>query len=1229
MKFMGGKLMLKRLLLLASIPLIITGMAFAQQGSSGALNGVVTDASGAAIPGATVVVTELTTNIAKSTVTTGTGNYAFPALPPGLYKIAATHIGFSPNAITQVPLRVAQLLTVDVKLVAGATETVEVSTDAQLLESGTAQLSHYASGEMLETLPVPVSGDGERQLQDFLFKSLPGTTGETYVGSINGGQNLTNEVYLDGISMGTPDTAELAPSLDAIGDFNMQTGSMGAQYNGGGTAVSNFSVKSGGNKLHGSLYEYLQNEDLNANSYDSNYNGTPRPKQRLNNFGGTVSGPVFIPKLYDGRDKTFFFFSYEGTRKQNFIVSGLTTMPTQPMLTGDLSGFLNPAQTGDNKSGQPAVTTNPDGSTSPVVDVLGRQVVYGQIYDPNTQRILTTGQVDPLTGLTAKGNGLVREPFANNQIPTGRFDPVAQNYLKLKFPTNFINGKVVGNLAEYGQNQPEFTQNDYTFKIDQNIGKSQRVDFYFTTNERYREISGAWSLPGTNPLDGWNIQDNPGKLVRANDYWTISPSFVNHFGIGYNRFTNKYTTDFSSEDWASTLGIQNVPSAGFPTIGIGGNAAALGSEDTFGSNANGSGSVFQSTIFVDTLSITHGRHQLQVGTEWRYYNQNQVNLTGLPGFNFSSSQTDDGLSATKYTGNGFASFLLGQVASESSGVFAGSQGYRRHEIGTFVQDDWRVNSHLTINAGLRWEIISPYSEVHGQITNLDTTLPNPGAGNQPGALEFASQLGRKTFEKTEWGYILPRIGFAYAANPRFVWRGGFGVNSQSPEGAPAQCYECSTSNLGYTGQVLVSQATNPTPSPDMAVTTLSTPYPAFTGTLPNYDPTQLNYQGAGSYVINPNGAHVEYVENYNFGFQYDLGHKTVAEMNYVGNVQRRMWAYGTDQLNQLPFADLAKYGDALGDPISEHPEIPLPYASFPTSYSVAQAVAPFPQYLGGNVSQYESHNGWSRYDALQATITHNVHPGLSVIAAYTWSKTLTNANSAYTYNAVRDIYNLRAEKALAIGLDVPQQFKLTLLYDLPFGKGRQYALHGPLDWVAGGWTLSANAIYQSGDVLQVSDSGVTNGLFSTTTPNYTGMPIELKKSGQINENAPSGPQYLNPAGFTPVQTTCSLVAPNTPCNNIALATGNVKSAVGAFGPGLADENISLQKNFSLGQRTSFQLRVDANNVFNRAGRGDPVGDINSPQFGQIIEPGTDQQDIDSDSYFYQPRVVQLSARIKF
>ena len=729
-------LVTNRLVFLLCVGFLLASTGHAQQGSSGALNGVVKDAQGAVIPGAAVVATELSTNVAKNTVTTGSGVYTFPALPPGRYTIRATRNGFRPDEITDIPLRVAQLLTVDLKLEVGqGSTTVVVSSDAQLIESGTAQLSHYASGETLDTLPVPVTGDGERQLQDYLFKSLPGTSGETYVGSINGGQNLSNEVYLDGISMGSPDTAELAPSMDAIGDFNLQTGAMGAQYNGGGTAVTNYSVKSGTNHLHGSLYEYFQNEDLNANSYDSNATSTPRPKQRLNNFGGTVGGPIFIPKVYDGKDKTFFFVSYEGTRKDNFIISGLTTMPTQGMLSGNLSGFLNPALTGDPRSGQPAMTS----SGSPVVDALGRPVIYGQVYDPSTQRLLQAGETDPVTGKKAISTGLVREPFLNNKISPTKFDPVAANYLKLNFPTNFVNGKVVNNLTKYANNQPVFDQDDLTFRIDENISKAQRMDFYYTTTSRTRSNTGtaSWSIPGTNPLDTWDNQNTPGKLVRINDYWTITPTLINHFGVGYNRFTNKYTTPFSSENWGSKLGIQNITPTAFPTISISASSPTLGSEDSFGNGANGSGSVFQSTIFLETLSLSHGSHQLQLGTEWRFYNQNQVNINPPPSFAFGSTTTDDGLSTANYTGNGFASFLLGQVTSESSSVYDGDFGFRRREIGTFIQDDWRVNSHLTINAGLRWEIMGGLYEVRGKMTTMNPALPNPGAGNLPGALQFA------------------------------------------------------------------------------------------------------------------------------------------------------------------------------------------------------------------------------------------------------------------------------------------------------------------------------------------------------------------------------------------------------------------------------------------------------------------------------------------------------------
>lgn len=1209
------------------VPLISIAAA-GQQGSSGSITGTVLDPTGAAVQGVQVVAINTESNVTARTVSTGAGLYSFPTLPPGTYKLTAAIQGFSPTSVINIELRTAQILTENLTMqLTGAAETVTVSSDsAQLLDTSTAQISHYVTAKEIASWPIPVTADGERQLQDFIFKNLPGTTGETYLGSINGGQYFSNEIYLDGVSMGSTDTAELGPSEDAVGDFNLQTGVMGAQYDGGSTAVSNFSIHSGTNKLHGTLYEYFQNEALNANSYDNNANGVGRPKQRLNNFGGTVGGPVWIPKLYDGRDKTFFFVSFEKTKKANFSTNGATTMPTASELNGDFSAFLNPALTNNASSGQP----------SGAVDNLGRPVLFGQIYDPATTRSVTAGQIDPTTGLKVLNTGIVRDPFLNNQVPTTRFDPVAKAYLTLPFPTKFINNKVVDNLTRFAANQPVFDQNDLSIKLDQVITQAHKVSFYMTTVSRSRsqQQGDTWSQPGTNPLDTWNIQSTPGKLVRVNEYWTILPSLVNRLGVGYNRFTNSYLTAFYNRDWASQLGLQNLPTIGFPTISFSGPSALGGGNDRLGANNLGGAYIDQSTMWIDQLSWTHGAHEFQFGTEWRFYNENDKNVSSQANFAFSNIDTAGGTPTDTYSGNAFASFLLGQTNSTGRTIYNGDFGFRRREIGTFVQDNWKLNERLSLSLGLRWNVLTGLTEAKGQMATFAPNLINPQAG-LPGSIEFGSQLHRNGFQNTNWGFILPRFGFAYRATPQLVFRGGFGVNTQAPEGSPYISGQPST--LGYSASIAVSQSTNTQVDRDIAPFILSQPYPAFTGSLPNYDPTIANLGGAqaGSVppYIRPDGTRSQYAENYNVGFQLDLGHQTVAELNYIGNTIKRIYASGTDQLNQLPVTDLARYGDALLDPLSAHPEISTPYAAFSTSNLVQQAIAPYPQYPGGSISQIDSYRGWSRYDSMQATITRHAAKGLSVIAAYTWAKAMTNTNSncnSGLCNAVQDVNNLKLEKSLALGISVPQQIKLTLVYDLPIGRGQLLDLRGPLNWVAGGWMVSSNLIYQSGNVLAITDSGVNNGIFASTRPNFTGQPIKLNSPGKFDVVDATGPEYLNPTAFSHVTTSCSLVAPGIPCNNVALTTGNVTATLGnVYGPALKDENFSLQKIFSLRESTALEFKADAVNAFNRAGRGNPVTDINSGTFGQITGPGSDSQGIDGDSYFYQPRVVQLSLRLRF
>lgn len=1203
--------------------LICSGRASAQQGSSAALNGTVTDPQGAVIPGATVTATETSTAVSTTTTTTGSGVYTFAALPPGEYKLTTTHGGFQSSTMTDITLHVGQLLTINVQLAIGqAAQKVTVSGDAQLLETSTAQLSHYVTSEELQTWPLSAAG-GQRDDQAFIFNSLPGTTGGSFVGSIEGGQAFSNELYIDGVSLGTFDSGELHASEDAIAEFNMQVGAMGAQYNGGATAVTNYSIHSGTNALHGTLFEFLENEAFDANSFDNKQLGDPRPKTRSNSFGGTVGGPVYIPKVYDGRNKTFFYVSEEHDIVNELAFSGTTTVPTLAERGGDLSGFLDPTQTQDPRSGQPALSS----SGTPIVDALGRPVTYGQIYNPATQRLLQAGQIDPVTGQVAISSGLVREPFANNQILPGTFDSVAANYLKLPYPSQYVNGQVVNNVAQTVA-IPTFTQNNFTVKIDHQLTTAHRLSFMYMTDARKRSNTngGTWAAPTASPLNPYHFQDNPGKIIRATDYWTITPRILNRLGIGYNRFTNIYTTAFYSQDWASTLGIQNTANIGFPVITYGGGTSPTGTPgaglpslggttDRLGDPSNGGGVVEPDVIGIDQISFSFGAHQLVAGTEWRFYRENDLNVSSAGTFGFGNAQTDDGISTTSYSGNAFASFLLGQMNNTSRTLTPTNYEFNRREIGTFVQDDWKVSPKLTLNLGLRWEIMGGITEAHGQMTTMNPLLANTAAGNLPGALQFAKQLGKKGFENTDWGLILPRFGFAYAVSPKMVVRGGFGVNTQSPEGGAEfnPQYEIPPSTEGFSGTIQLNQTTNPQPFADMAVAQLSAPYPSYSGTLPNFNPTQANGEAPPNYM-RPDGARVTYVENYNLGIEQSLGHKTIAQVNYVGNTGKRIYAYGTDQLNQLPIQDLATYGNALLDPVSLHPNVPIPYAGFSTNNSVQQALAPFPQYAGGSIFQYDDNSpGWSRYDSLQATLTRQVGAGFNVIAAYTWSKLMTNTNSncnSGTCGAVQDVNDLKLEKAIALGLDIPQQFKLTTFYNLPIGAGKLLPLHGPADWVAGGWTVSANLIYQSGTPLQIIDSGVNNGIFATTRPNFTGQPVKLNKSGQINVTASTGPQYLNPAAFTHVPTAC--------CNNVALTTGNVPSALGnVLSPGLASENVSLQKKFAIMETRNFELRADAFNLFNRAGRGAPVTDINNPIFGQI----TNNQ--------YASRIVQITGRFTF
>src|SRR6266545_653539 len=1201
------------------LALFVCATVFAQ-GERGALNGIITDQSSAVVAGAEVVATNIETNVETKTTTTDAGVYRLPYLPSGKYKITVKAQGFQTAVLNDVNLFVAQTLTIDIKLTAGqVTEQMTVAGTAPLLETGTAEIGRYVTKKEFDTWPVAV-GDGRRQIQTFIFTSLPGSVGETFQGSINGGQYYSHEILIEGMPLGRFDLQggsnnEFSPSAETISEFKVQSGTVGAQYGGGQTSVANFAIKSGGNDFHGSAYNYIQNDALRANSFNNKASGIdpatglerrPRPPFKLLNYGGSVTGPVWIPKIYNGRNKTFFLGNVEVTRVRNFTSTAFSRLPTVDFKRGDFSRLFDPNFTGNSCSGKqltrnldkpnnlcdPLDPSNP--RITPNLDALGRPVIFGQIYDPRTARLV---------------NGVVvRDPFPGNIIPQSQWSAVSRNILEKAGITDPLFDRMLNNIPNLSSGQPIFDERMYMAKIDHKFNDSHRISGLFNHNYRNRINSpgGRWGAPPERPTGVYQQQYTPGRMVRLAYDWTINKNLLNHAALGYNRFGNRNESVYVDQDWPQKIGLQNVPGTHFPTLVFGGTAAqggGIGAPQSGGfgrlGSANRGGTFNGSTILMDDLTYIRGAHNYKAGFELRKYYLNVRNKSGSGNFSFSPQQTElPGFAAS--TGHSFASFLLGAVQTSDRAVSPNNFGYRVTQPSFYFMDDWKATPRLTLNLGLRWEMNFGYNEVAGRISMVDLTKPNPGAGNRPGALVFADELGEKGFHDKYLKMISPRLGFAYKVTEKVVVRGGYGINANpfitSGFDTPG--------NLGYNGSIAVNRTFNPTQFPQDPVFYLHQRYPDFTAALPNRSPALANNLGIG--YIAPDSNRVGYAQNYSLGVQFELPASFVLEVGYIGNKGTRLEANGLDNLNQLPVSALA-LGDDLNELLSARPNLaPLPYPGF--NGTVAQALRPFPQF--GNITRVFANFGTSHYDSMQVQVTRHLTKGLSVLGAYTWSKAIfTGSESAIDAAGSQDVYNRHLERTIT-SFNIPHFVKLTWIYDLPLGKGRKWLTGGVLSHVIGGWTLTGNHQYRSGDSLSITGSGPTTTLFNgTIRPDWIqGVPVILNHDADVQTNG-VGALYLKPAAFQLVQVTG---------NNLPLRLGTAPPRLpNVRGPAVFGEDFGLQKKFAINETMGFELRADFFNAFNRAGRGNPVTELTDPFFGRIVGSR------------FGPRNIQVSARFNF
>ncbi len=1161
---------MKKLVTLVLCVLVSAGAVWAQ-GERGTLNGIVTDASGAVVPNATVTALNALTNVETKATTTDAGVYRLPYMQPGTYKITVTAQGFQSAVHENVILHVAQTLTVNFQLKVGqVTESITVSAETPLLESSTAEVGRYVSKKEFDTWPIPV-GDGHRQIQQFIFTSLPGTVGGTFQGSINGGQFYSHEILIEGITIGRFDLQggsnnEFSPSAEVVEEFKMQTGTIGAQYGGGQTAVANFALKSGTNELHGAAFTYVQNDWLNANSFANNATGRGKSPLRLFNWGYAVNGPIYIPKVYNGKSRTFFSTNLEKTRLRTFGATGLGALPVRDFKRGDFSRLFDPGFTGRPQSG-----------TVVGMDAAGRPVRFGQIYNPLTARTV--------------GGTMVRDAFPNNIIPQDQWSPVSRKILELAPITDPLFDRMLLNNPTVDSCCPVFDERIIGVKVDHVFNSNHRMSGYFNHHFRLRNNSpgGRWGIPPGTPTQVYQRQYTPGRMARLAEDWTISPTIINHVAIGYNRFGNSNESVFVDQGWPEKIGLQNVAPTHFPTLVFQGQAhlgGGIGAGGRLGSGNRGAG-YNGSTVIADDLTIIRGKHNFKLGFDMRKYYYNTRTKSGSGDFTFNPLQTQQPGFADG-SGHAFASFLLGAVNTAGRPIELTSPGHRIAEPGFYLMDDWKITSKLTLNLGLRWEVIGAMYEVAGRMSGLDPNKPNPGAGNIPGALVFADDLDRKSFQDRYWRQISPRFGFAYALSGKMVVRGGYGINNAPPvmDGFSFP------SRFGFSGSISVTSATVALRFPQDPVMFLHDRFPDFQGTLPNKNPALANNQGIQYMARDSN--RLPYVQNYNLGIQYQLPASTVLDVSYIGNKGTRLRAPGLADLNQLPVSALA-LGDRLIEPLSRNVGlVPLPYAGF--NGNVNQALRRFPQYTGVDQFWPGSNFGTSTYNSLQVLATRHFSKGLGVMAAYTWSKTigLTDQPGPDGGESAQDVFNRELERAV-LGFHIPHFFKLTWSYDLPFGPGKFLNVSGVKGKILGGWTFTGIHNYSSGTTLSIGGSGPrADVIFSSVIrPDaLPGVDKVIYQGGPVQFG--TGTQYLNPDAWALVPRTGNNIPSRL--GTAAPIEPNIRG-FHRFG-----EDFGIIKRFAFTEVHAVELRADMLNVFNRAGRGNPVTDRSNPLFGKFTGP---------------------------
>ncbi len=1165
----------KRIVLLAAAGAVLC----AAQLNRGTLTGQVKDASGAVIPGVRIEVVNTETKASYRTGTTGSGQYFMPNLPPGSYSIAFEADGFKRLLRSGIRLEPTQVLRVDVVMEVGAPiESISVTAEVPRVQTETPEVATTVPGRDLLTLPYAATSDTARVPDELLPKIMPGMQGNGWRTRMNGTPAFTKENLLEGASVSTylaGAFTENSVSMEALSEVKVHTSGVSAEFGRTQGGVINYTMKSGANQVHGSAYLGITNEALNANTFVNNFRGLRKAFDRKSSVAAGFGGPVYLPGLYNGKDKTFFYFAWERYSRKNFNQSSPSlTYPIPEFYQGDFSRLLGPA-TG-------------------LKDALGRDVYKGAIYDPLTFRQLPDGR-------------WIGDMFPANRIPVSRFSRVAQNVnaiaAKSYLPTvRDPSGQIPlqNNAYGYDSSFPDVEQHMPSVKVDHNFNERHKLSAVYAYTLRPRELivsGGMWSFtePHGGVLSRSRMQRIKAQLVRLSYDTTITPQVLNHFNLSYNRMANPLHSYWYQTDGAAALGISGVHTDGYPRIEWGSgpyvSLRAPGYPEKMFEVYMGSG-------LRDTVSFATSRHLIKVGVDLRRNSENTRPSQDVR-FNFSPLATSvpGEVFAGTRTGYSFASYLLGLVQSVTMNEPYGL-GERRHYYALFLQDDFKVNSRLTLQLGLRWEYQPPFREAANRISSWDPSVRDPESG-LPGAYTFAGSCsectGRNYFGTKDWKQFGPRFGFAYRVRDNWSVRGAYGIMY---EGDLPNHY--GSTPLGKLTTVAWggAYAYNPASStPWKPLFNWDNGLPSGYYIPASYDRSYGNKNGAG--MIHPRYGLPPYVQQWNFNLQRQLPAKFLLDVGYLGNKGTRLRNGEIDRLNQLPPSVLSSYGAKLTRSVTSPADaaaygISYPYSGF--SGTVASALRPYPQLYGlGTVSVYGSPIGFSTYHSLQIIVNRQLAEGLALFTNYVWSKNMTNTSSSMVgdnSSSILDYYNLRLEKAVASS-DEPHVLKVFFSYELPLGRGKRWLSSGSrwLNALVGGWEISGILNYFSGTPLGFSATfPLSNGWNGATNrPNVSGGPLKNPNfdKSRFNLASSTAPEntYLNKSAFS---------------DPPAMTLGNAAPRYAqARRVGTINEDLTLQKSFRIKEGIRWQFRVEAFDAFNRSTLGAPNTAVNNALFGQI------------------------------